>query len=165
MGGSIAGVTCLSKVWPACKAVGASACHSGLELRTFAWTHSGPSSRHSILPCCYTRPRSSCETCRLPGPFTDFSRDRLGLGSHVRVTLEQDSWRLCPHQFQIGRIQPCVLVPINPAKKDTALTKYPECGFGGWWHLPLPIQSPPLPSCPPTRAPASNFPEISPTNS
>lgn len=47
---------------------------------------------------------------------------------------------------QIGRIQPSVLVLINPVKKDTALTNPAECGLGGWRrHVPL-TQAAPL--CP-----------------
>lgn len=143
------GVTCLSKVWPACKAMG----HTELsEPRgwgdlpaTPAWSQGPLHSSVSVLD-----PTAILRDIGCLGPSFTSSGTGWGSGPHVWVAFEQDSWRPRPRQFQIGRIQPCVLVPTNPAKKDTVRTNYPECGLGSWWwYLPLPTQSLPPPPCPP----------------
>lgn len=84
-----------------------------------------------------------------------------GSGPHVWVTPRDH----VHSAVQIGMVQPCVLVPVNPAKKGTAHKTYPVCGLGSWCGGCLCSHRPPPTDLSPPRAPVSDFPEISPTNS
>lgn len=163
--GSTAGVTRLSKVWPSEPRGGGVCLPPRLGTRDLctATLGSPQQARRAAVPA--LDPAAVLRDVGCLGPSFTSSGTSWGSGPRVWVALEPGSWRPCARQFQIGRIQPCVLVLNNPAKKDTARTNYPECGLGrGQRHLPVSTQSSPPPPCPPARAPVSNFPETSTTN-